>query len=205
MRNTMSGRAAASLLALALLAGCGDAPFVPTETIEAGSMTFEYSGAVAGSFAADGAPEVDQKARPRPGTWAVAGESHFSAEKVIITGYSSNAQGQPVLMAFSVPRVTGPATIDIDTNCVTPECSSLLLLVGSDPRDPHGTSALTCDMQRGTLQVTSAGADRMAGTFSGEGFCVANVRTDPFIRFTVRDGTFDVDVVEGLRIGVNVE
>lgn len=204
MKDTRFARAAASLLALALLAGCGDGPFVPTESIEAGSMTFDYAGAVAGGFAVDGAPEVDSRARPRPGTWAVAGTSHFSAGKVIVTGYGTDAQGRSVLMAFSAPRVTGPATIAIDTNCVTPECSSLLLLVGSDPRDPHGTAELTCDMQSGTLQVTSAGADRMAGTFSGEGFCVANVRTDPFIRFTVRNGTFDVDVVEGLRIGVNV-
>jgi hypothetical protein len=195
----------AALLVLALLAGCGGDVSGVSETIEPGTMTFVYGGAVSGAFAAEGAPLVDARARPLFGTWAAAGLSPFIGGKLVVAGFSGQRENEGVHLALSVPRVEGPATIRIDTNCLDPGCSSLYLLVGADPRNPHGTKDLTCDMIKGTLQITSISADRVAGTFSGEGFCVAHIRKDPFIPFTVQNGSFDVDIVEELRINSNAK
>lgn len=198
-------RFAPAFLFVAALAAC-DGPTGPGETADPGSLGFSYAGAVSGTFGVEGAPRLDARGRPSFGAWAVAGPSvRFPEEKLTVVGLRGENERDAVLFAVSVPRLSAPGTVAIDRNCAGPECASALLLFGSDdPRTPHAGVERTCEILSGTLTVTSISEGRVTGTFSGRGHCVADVQRDPFLPFTISDGSFDAAITRTFRSGVNV-
>lgn len=192
-------------LAAVAAAACDGGPTGPGETTPPGSLGFSYEGAVNGRFDAAGAPLLDAGGRAAPGEWAVAGASpRFPAEKLAVAAFLGDADGEGVLFAVTVPRVAPGTTVTIDRNCAEPGCASALLLFGSNPRRPHDDVERTCEIFKGTLTVVSLSDSRVSGTFSGQGYCVVNVQTDPFLPFTVTGGSFDAAITQTFRSGVNV-
>jgi hypothetical protein len=192
-------------LAAVAAAACDGGPTGPGETAAPGSLGFSYEGAVNGRFDAAGAPLLDAGGRAAFGDWAVAGASpRFPDQKLAVVGFRGQSQGEGVLFAITVPRVAPGTTVAIDRNCAEPGCASALLLFGSNPRRPHDGVEQTCEIFKGTLTVVSLSESRVTGTFSGQGYCVADVHTDPFLPFTVTGGSFDAAVTQTFRSGVNV-
>ncbi len=189
----------------AVLAAC-DGPTGAGETVDPGALRFTYAGSVSGTFGVEGAPLLDARGRAAPGAWAVAGPSaRFPEEKLTVVGYRGGAGGDAVLFAISMPRLSAPGTVTIDRDCAGQQCASALLLFGSDePHRPHAGVERTCEVLSGTVTVTSITAERVAGTFSGRGHCVGDVQRDPFLPFTLSEGSFDAAITQTFRSGVNV-
>jgi len=195
------------------LAACDNDPNGPA--VESGSLSFRYTGGLpgqfeAGSYSASGAPRLDGDGRPDAAEWALAAshptEAHHVpvGSKLAVVAFAPRGSGRGDMVVLTLPRVSGPATVQISGNCATVNCTQGLVLMGVGPRDPHRGLAGSCTLHGGTVQVTSVADGRVRGTFSATGKCTRSLRDGPFFDIAVQEGTFDVEVSEHYRTGLGL-
>lgn len=212
-------KSAVSLIVLAVtslsLMGCDDDPLGPSEIVESGSLSFTYTGGLpnqfaGGAFAVEGAPTLGGSGRAARGEFAVAAPHPLESptvpvnSKLAVVGYAPGAAGVGTQVVLTLPRLTEPGTVELNANCLSVACGRVLILIGVVPSDPHDGVDASCEITKGTLEVTEIADGRIRGTFSGEGQCVRDVQTDPFHDFEIVTGTFDVDIAETMRTGLEI-
>lgn len=200
------------VLGLAALAACdggGTGPVVPS-----GSASFRFSGGLptlftGGSFSASGAPELDASGRPGVQAWAVAGSHPTNGplvppgSKLAVVAFSPRG-GQGDLLVLTLPRVSGPTSVQIDDHCAAVNCTRGLILLGVSPHAPHDGVRGACEFSTGTVQITSVSGGRVRGTFAATGWCTVDLRTSPVYSITVPEGEFDVPISEEFRTGLQI-
>jgi hypothetical protein len=202
-------RIMAVLTAALALAACDDTSG-PSGSVPLGTLSFNYDGAVSGTFQASGALELED-GRAQGGSFAAAGDNvFFPGQKLTLAAFSPAARNEPTFLALTIPAVEAPASIAIDANCADPnDCARALLFFGVGPDHPHEdldpkSEHLTCELESGTVQLLPASSDRIRGTVSGDGYCVFDPRTDPYLPFHLRAGSFDVPVWLAYRPAVEI-
>ena len=197
------------LSAALAIAACEDTAG-PSGSVPPGSLTLNYEGSVSGTFQASGALELED-GRAQGGSFAAAGENHFfPGQKLTLAAFSPAATHEPTFLALTIPAVQGPASIEIDANCLDArQCARALLFFGVGPDRPHEdlepkSEHLTCELESGTIELLPAPADRIRGTISGEGYCVFDPREDALMPFRVRSGSFDVPIWWEYRPAVEI-
>jgi hypothetical protein len=179
---------------LSLLAGCGsDKAGGPTGL--AGQLTFNYSGALSGTFNVTGQMPASQS-QMETTSWAT-GEiiaSGADAGTYIIAATPRTASTHDFLYIQANRTNAGTATIDFD-NCTVDPCSTVFVIFGF--QNGTGTGYLQdCYLQTGTITITEVTSTRVKGTFSGAGLCFSSTGTQT--AWTVTNGTFDVALTPGV-------
>ena len=179
----------AVLAAAAALAACKDS--TGHDGVGSGSVSFTYTGARSGSYSASGEFE-------RLGT------SSF-VKKSFATGVNVNDASGPVIgilgyvpvtattghqVVLVLPPVTGGETLEIDPTCETVTFCPLGLVSFDINPDTQFDDSEGYLFTGGTVHVTSATTDRVAGTFSGTAVDVTGTKT-----LTVTNGSFDVPIL----------
>jgi len=149
------------------------------------SVTFTYTGPVAGSFSASGgAPGF-----AAPGTSWVVGYVEEGALRM--AGFSPRSGGLVGMAMLHVGRTT-PGAESIDPECNPYDgaaCSEMMLSLGfnqnGDSDDPF------CYLTSGLVVLTQISGSRAKGTFSGTGHC-STWTDEPSPAFSVSNGAFDV-------------
>lgn len=193
-----TARVLAGALAAGLAAGaCGDGPTEPA--VDAGTISFAYSGAETGSFYATG-PISPSKPPPQEGAAAFT-DPDFGM--TVIIGVRARRASRADLIQLFLPRVTRPATFNLDPmadeachDSTAAGCPFAVVgldvpidgpgVVGAEP--PDNVYFVT----EGLIVVTSVSATRITGTFRGKGWSLALPGDEREI--VVSNGTFDVAV-----------
>ena len=184
----MTLRRFAGLAGLALLAACSDTSGPNSGT--SGSFSFTFGGAmVSGSYSASGAlPETGAQASQ---PWAF-GIRETAEGYVLVTASRPQANNRYDYANLFINRTTvGTATINT-TTCQTSECPQFYVFFNtSDASTTVGE--IYCQLDAGTVTITSISSTRAAGTFSGTGLCLNDGGTEG--SFSVQNGSFDVALV----------
>lgn len=179
--------AAASLV----LAACGDDP-TGTNAAVSGSVSFSYTGGGGGSYSASGAiSSVASQQTIHTTTWATG----FRDNPTTSINVAANVPQSGSLANYffiTVGRQTvGSSTIDVNCSTDNPACTDVVLVVGSNQA---GTSfQFFCQLESGTVTITSISNDNVQGTFSGSGTCFTPAAVES--AFTVTSGSFNVPLV----------
>lgn len=190
----------AGLLA-AFTAACGDGGTEPE--LQTGSLSFSYSGAESGTFAATGPLDVDGGAPTSDGAAAQSYGTTFTRIAAVRMAGSNQAD----IIQFALPAVTGPGSFSLDMECLSASYGGFtcpFAVIGlSVPTQspPPGSPTVLPDglyaFASGTITVTSVTATRIVGTFSGS---AQSIEFDPSAGaevITVTNGTFDVPRLNG--------
>ncbi|HEX2081235.1 MAG TPA: hypothetical protein VHG08_26260 [Longimicrobium sp.] len=152
-------RAALTLAALAVLAGCED-PYAP-DLAPRGEARFTYTGEVSGEFVADGRMN---RRNPNAGTWAL-GELVSDRGGQVLGVFAQQRREDNLWNAFILEWggvQVGSVTCAVGSTDPCPMGAQLVL----------GTQPLSEDVEaiygfaRGTVTVTEVNEDRAVGTFS---------------------------------------
>lgn len=156
--STLGALAVAVALA-AGAAGCGDA----AEPAPAGSVTFDYGGAVSGSFSAAGPPPpVSVEGVPEFGNWAL-GAAGDSLGGVVIAGFRTTDEETGDLFVLQLDEVrTGEFTCEPNAECH----GRVLFGIPDHGGLPASEAELWFEIVSGTVQVNRAAGGTLAGTFS---------------------------------------
>ncbi len=169
-------------LALAAAAACGDA----TGPGESGAITFSYEGELAGSFDVRGAPPTfSVEGVPEFGEWTLAAAGD-SLGGVVISGLRTAADDTGDLFVLQLAEIrTGEFACSQDGECHG------RILFGIPDRDglPVGEAERWFEIVSGSVEVTEAGAGRVAGTFA---FTARDEGGAGDATLTVEDGIFDL-------------
>ena len=183
----MKLRAFVALSAIAL-AGCGDS----TEP-DASTLSFSYTGAGAANattFSATGEIPANFAVAPTPGSsaWAAAGvdpSSNYSAVLAIKPLTSTSWH----LFGIGVTRKTvGTSPIDAICDDESTNCTGVFMFLGNPDGDDF---QYFCALTSGTVTITTITESRMAGTFSGTGYCEQDFVETPL---TITNGQFNVAI-----------
>jgi hypothetical protein len=179
---------------LSLLAGCGgDKASGPTGLV--GAMSFNYTGALSGSFNVTGQMPASQS-QMETTSWAT-GEiiaSGTDAGTYVIGATPRSASTHDFVFIQANRTNAGTSTIDYD-NCTVDPCSTVLVVFGFDNGSSFGYLQ-DCYLQTGTITITEVTATRVKGTFSGAGLCFSQSGTET--AWTVSNGSFDVALTPGV-------
>lgn len=195
-----------------LQAACSDDATGPT-TLESGSVYFNYSGGIPGlfengTFSANGAARLDVQGRAEPGEWALAGphpsEAHVVPRwsKLAVVAFKDDATD--ALVVITLPGQLQAGTVPIDDECVTVNCSRVVVILGSNPAAPHSGVDGGCELDSGSVIVISVSPNRIQGLFSGHGWCVRDAQTDTPHEIILDSGSFDVPVADQYRSGLEI-
>jgi hypothetical protein len=176
----------------AALAGCSDSKTGPTGFN--GTLSFNYSGGISGTFNVTG---------QMPTSGAGQETSSWAAGEVVTTGTDAgiyaaaisprSASSHDFVVVIANRTTEGTATIDYD-NCVSVVCSTVFFDFNAS--NGGGLSvAQACYLQTGSVVITDIDDGRIKGTFSGSGVCESS--TGSFTAFTVTNGSFDVPNIPG--------
>ena len=178
------------------LAGCSDNPTAPKAN--SGSLSYSYTGAGASSsatFSADGsAPSL---AGESLGTspWAL-GFYDTGTNSTIVTAVSPKTSTTWDVSFVQIDRTTaGTSNIDVGCDFDATSCTGVVIFFGlQGTADTNFNDGYTymCTLATGTVNVTTATAANVAGTFSGTGSCFNPAGDET--PFTIANGTFNVSV-----------
>ena len=170
----------------------------PSVTLPAGFLETEYAGSVEGTLGVTGELRLDEGRVARQPFAAAGANRHAPDDKLTVVAFQPTGNTEGTYFAITVPDVPAGTSVPIDVNCLELDCSSTLLFFGVGPNRPHEDVNpdvdRACWIDSGTLTVTERTQDRVEGTFSGEGGCVFDNRTDPVTEFSVEAGSFDVPI-----------
>lgn len=177
---------------LVTLAACGGDSVGPGESANTMRITYTVAG-TSDRYEARG--ELRSSVPPVRQTYA-AGQR--SAADGFIEVHSSAVRSDSVtdVVLIDVPRLV-PGVAEIDPECRNSRCASVVLALEVDATNVS-RARLVCEVEDGTVTVTH-GADRgtrVAATFQGRGYCVGAPGAGIRERFVIRDGSFDVRLVD---------
>jgi hypothetical protein len=170
------------------LAGCGDS----TEP-DASTLSFSYTGAgatTATTFSATGEIPANINLAPTPGSspWAAGGvdpSSNYSTVFAVMPMTSTTWH----LFGIGVTRKTvGTSSIDANCDDESTNCTGVFMFLGNPDGDDF---QYFCALTSGSVTITAITDSRIAGTFSGNGFCEQDFVETPF---TIANGQFSVAI-----------
>ena len=178
------------LVGIAFAAGCNDS----TGPSKVGSLSFNYSGDMSGSFSVSGEPNLGTNFYPQN---AFAAATNFSGS-VTIAGVKPRTAPLYDVMAMDLSNsdVTGPRTIDF---CSTGGCPEVFFALGfNGDGDTFETSYI---FTSGSVTIAAMDDKRMRGSFSGTAtYLDPDTGTlVPARTITVTNGQFDVPIRNDLQ------
>ena len=188
------------LVIVALIFGAGgcETSTGPSITLPAGFLEMEYTGSIEGMLAVTGELRLDDGRVSRQEFAAGGANLHRPADKLTVVAFQPTGITGGTYFAITIPDVPAGTTVPIDAGCQEPACASALLLFGVGPNRPQNDLEpdvhRECSIDSGTLAVTGRTDDRVEGTFSGTGGCIARGSQDPVFDFAVQDASFDVPI-----------
>jgi hypothetical protein len=182
----MKPRILLAALPLAVLSAACDDPSGPGEAQDESRVAISYSGAVAGTFAAEG--EYTPGTVPNTQTFSIG--TRRVDGTVEVTAYSQRGGARFDLASITLPdAAVGERAVEL---CPGETCNSVSLAL--DLGQANGSQAAqSCHLQTGTIRVTALSETRVSGTVSGSGFCVPREGGDD-VPFQITSGTFDVEL-----------
>jgi hypothetical protein len=163
---------------LAVAASCSDS--TGTSGLN-GTLSFSHSGATSGNFNASGSAVV---ANPGTSEWAAAGRDDLDQSITIVANIPRGSNTADNVLVYFPQLTTGTVTIA--------QGSEVLIAFGINS---SGTSATwSCELDAGSVVVTSVSNNRVQGSFSGTGDCFAT--TGGPVAFTVTNGSFNVPMLD---------
>ena len=175
-----------ALAAFAFVVSCGDSN---GPSGNSGTASFNYSGAITGSFEAEGAPPVLQ---PEGAEFAAGFRSDQDQVVGVVAVVPRNSTNSDVLI-IQIPRLTAGSSTILDT-CTADNCAAVLFSYNAN--NDSGEAQWSCGLLSGTITITSITSDRVEGTFSGTGECLGTGPTPS--AFTITNGSFDVRLLSNL-------
>lgn len=182
-----------------MLAACSDLSG-PSLVLPSGQMHVAYDAGTARTLDATGALRLSE-GRVSADGFAAAGQNAKIPEKLTVVGFTPYAENGSLtgrVFAITIASGADARTMPIDENCRDDGCSATLFFDGVTGNDPHREVDpdvdRACILTTGTVTVTTRTVTRIAGTFSGTGYCVFDVRYDAPTPFTVYSGSFDVPI-----------
>ena len=179
------------VLCLALLlplAACGDDddPIGPERI---GSLSFNYSGDISGTFSVSGEPKLSSNGLPQNG-FAVAGTDDGD---VFVGGFRPQQGSKFDFLRIELEGVTGPRTVTV---CPQPTgtCPLVALYLGFNPNGD--TSDRRYVLTSGSVTVSELSVERVRGSFQGSGILINPTTGMPdFSRtITISNGQFDAPI-----------
>ncbi|HET7464941.1 MAG TPA: hypothetical protein VFJ82_27100 [Longimicrobium sp.] len=173
--------------AVALLAACGDSTGSNTAT-GAGSLSFTYSGARAGSYSASGEFQQNTTSFVKQ-PFAVGVRSQQGGVSAIsIVSYLPVTSTTGHLVLLGIPEPAGTGSVDLSGNTCTDLCPIALIAYDTNPDLDEDASQLF-GFVTGVVNITSKSNGHLRGTFSGT---AENFAGDSVI--TITNGQFDVPI-----------
>ena len=178
------------------LAACSDDPTSPRPN--AGDLSYSYTGAGAtasATFSANGsAPDLaGQSFGTNP--WAL-GFYDVGTSSTIVTAVNPKTSTTWDVSLVQIDRTTvGTSSIDSGCDFDASSCTGVVIFFGlQGTADVNFDTGFTymCTLASGTVNVTTATATNIAGTFSGSGSCFTPAGDET--PFTIANGTFNVSV-----------
>jgi hypothetical protein len=185
----------ATVVALALcFAGCRDTPSEPGATLRPGTIRFNYSGPISGSFRSTGEYRANEAAGPRDFAYAVP-------SPLTIVGYDSTAADRLNMIMMDLRGRDRPGSWSTTPMCGAqePECAIVYMVFDRalSPTGVKGVERYTVGAFAGTVTIVERTATDLRGTFSGSGTLVEFTGGTYVARGTVSvtGGVFDVPVI----------
>ena len=181
-----------SLLALCAIvaAGCGDSTKPGAST-----LSFTYTGAgVANTttFSVTGEipPNIVGTSSIGTTAWAAGGVDPASNYSNILAAIPKSSSSWDLFGIGVTRKSVGTSPLDANCDDEATNCTGIFMFLGLNPNGD--TFTYFCVLTSGSVTITSITDSRIAGTFSGNGFCEdANFLETPF---TVTNGQFDVAI-----------
>jgi hypothetical protein len=196
------------LLALGLLAACGDGS-TGTEGGRLGSLRFDYSGSgYGGSFSASGALETDGSGRPEFRSFAFATRDESLNDVVLVTAFDAGQHPRGDAMLLAVESAVGTGDYSLDFDCdpdFEGDCAfgifmrDVDLLRADVEMEPQGEALF---FESGTVRLTRLTGTVVEGSFSGTGVFVDLETGEESGPVQVTGGTFRVPVLSADEAGV---
>lgn len=184
----MTCRRIALVAALGFTASCGDDDPLNLN----GSVSFNHSGSVTGTFSAIGRlpliPDISAAA------WA-AGTRDDQNQAVFITAIVPRSGNRYDNVVVVSPRLTpGSNNVAPILNCAgVSTCAFVTVNFGVSQADDTDFT-LSCFLETGSVVLSSISQNRAAGSFSGTGECTTPTGTVTV--FTITNGSFDVPLLQ---------
>jgi hypothetical protein len=174
---------AASIAVVA--AACGDDDALNLN----GSLSFNHSGSVSGTFNAVGRVPLFSLSGS---AWAAAGRDDQEGV-LFVTALVPRASARFDMITVVIPRLSpGSAGIAPLLNCAGGgPCAFVTVEFGASEDDADFTHS--CFLESGTVALASITDNRASGSFSGGGECTTPSGT--VTAFTITNGAFDVPVI----------
>jgi hypothetical protein len=181
-----------SLVALSAiaLAGCGD-----STKPDASTLSFSYTGAGAANattFSVTGEIPPDIQNAQTVGTvpWVAAGVDASTNYSTIIGVIPKTSTVLDLFVLGLTRKTVGTSPIDAVCDDESTNCTGVFLFLGFNQNGD--TYQYFCGLTSGSVSITSITDARVAGTFSGSGYCenAAFVETP----FTISNGQFNVAI-----------
>ncbi|HET6764882.1 MAG TPA: hypothetical protein VFH27_14455 [Longimicrobiaceae bacterium] len=163
-------------------------------TDTSGSVSFQYAGFTAGSFATSGTAPTAVGNHPQ---FAAAQRDTAQGQAyIVLLGFQQRATGRTDLIDLEMAEPAGPATLSLADTCGTDTsiagCAFAFVGLNWD----LSTSSSLPDEQSygvdaGSVQITSVSSTRIRGTFS------AHALDESGHAITISAGSFDVPFVHG--------
>jgi hypothetical protein len=154
-----------------------------------GSLSFNHSGSISGSFSAVGRFPIFGEF----GTSAWAMGSRDDQNDVIgVIALAPRESGRYDMVVLAVPRVA-PGSATIDANCSGPACAVVTVEFGLSEEDSDFSHL--CFLDAGTVAISAISDTRVSGSFSGTGTCTDD--TGATTSFGVTSGSFSVPLISG--------
>ena len=187
MRNRTIHKLFGSAAVVLALAACGDS--TGNDDSNRGSVEFNYSGAVSGSFDSDG---EFRRGATTANTFSAA---IINEDGITLIGNKARASGRSDLFALVMPERRGTTTCTFDDF----DCEMFGFFFVNLSENAEQADYFFAGWE-GSVNVTSLTEDRVRGTFSltleDEEFSTG---TPPTVR--LRNGTFDVPIVSESELG----
>lgn len=195
------------LIALGLLAACGDGSTDPNRT-RSGSLSFSYSGSgYDGTFSASGALDLDAAGQPRFGSYAFAARDETGADALVIAAFQARSEPRGDAVIFLVEPESGTGDYSLNFECdpeVEGRCAPGLFALDVTMEDaelgglPEGEVFF---YQSGTFRITRITDRVVEGTFSGTGVFVDFTTFEESGPVQVTGGRFELPILRESELG----
>jgi hypothetical protein len=182
-------RAFVALSAIAL-AGCGDS----TEP-DASTLSFSYTGAGAANattFSVTGEIPANIVGTPSIGAtaWAAGGVDPSSNYSTILGAIPKTSTTWDLFGIGVTRKSVGTSPVDANCDDESTNCTGIFMFFSLNPNGDD--FQYFCALTSGTVSITTFADSRIAGTFSGSGFC----ENSAFVEtpFTITNGQFNVAI-----------
>lgn len=172
--------------------------------LDVGSLSFTYSGAESGAFAAVGPLDPNEDL---PTSDGAAGVRFGSESLLLVTAVQMRGTANANVIQLALPNITAPRTFNLDDDqCLTSPAAFAcpFIFMGIDvPIQSMGGPDVTAPpdglyiFSTGTITVTAVSATRITGTFQGSAESLdLDLSATPRV-VVVTNGTFDVPIRSG--------